>query len=738
MIALMRARHIPSLPWLPILTLTTGLVLLSACGGDTAPSGKGSAAPDATYPNAPVVLISIDTLRSDRLPAYGYDGVETPALDALRADSILYKRAYAQYPLTLPSHASIFTGMLPPEHGVRDNVGFRLETEGLPFLPRQLQEKGYHTGGAVSAYVLRADTGIGDGYDFYEDSFNLRGGASLGANQRPGSDTVARAIEWLDTVANDEKPFFLFVHLYDPHMPHTPPEPFASRFADPYDGEIATADAAVGELLDAMKRLGVYDSSLIVLLSDHGEGLGDHGEIEHGILLYREVLQVPLMLKLPGSTAGQTLAGTTIERPVSLTEVQPTIASLVGLGGSAPMLNEAGDGFPIYAETYYPRFHLGWSDLASVIEGDLHYIEGPDPELYDLANDPGQTKNILRERRSDFAALRDQLADLRREPETPAAADPETAERLAALGYLAGGASLGSGPLPDPKASLHLLPKLTRAARFQSEQKYAEAAVILKEILEENENLVDAWENLGQCLHALHRYDEAVTAYGKALELSSGSDHIALGAARLFLEMGRLDDAEAHAKLALPTNPANAHRDLARIALARGDLDGAEAAAKASLEARSNAVAPHLILAQASLTRQDIPAAGKHLLNAEAVQARRQADEDVPGLFFIRGEILAYEGRTAEAGQAFLEEIRRFPADTRPYCRLAILYALEQRPREAVGILQKMVQDNPSPLAYAAAIDTLRILGDATAAERLRQHALGLFPEHPKLVELGP
>jgi arylsulfatase A-like enzyme len=246
------------------------------------------------YPGAPVVLVSIDTLRSDRLPAYGYTGVETPAIDAFRRDAILFERAYSHYPLTLPSHASILTGLLPGEHGVRDNVGYRLASDELPYLPRELKAAGYATGAAVSAFVLQGALGLAESFDLYEDDIEGKRDTPLGGLQRPGRETLEAALPWLERVAGG--PFFFFLHLYEPHSPYRPSEPHASRWRDPYDGEVAEADAIVGRLFAELTRRGLYDRAIIVLLSDHGEGLGDHGEEEHGIFLYREALAVPLLL----------------------------------------------------------------------------------------------------------------------------------------------------------------------------------------------------------------------------------------------------------------------------------------------------------------------------------------------------------------------------------------------------------------------------------------------------------
>ena len=364
-------------PWLRLGTTGSLLVLVTiAC-----PGGRV----EIVHPNAPVILISIDTLRSDRLPAYGFNGVATPHLDAFRRDAVLFERAYAHYPLTLPSHASILTGLLPTEHGVRDNVGYRLDAEAHPYLPRLLRDRGYTTGAAVSAFEHAGrHSGLASDFDFYDDAIESGTAGTLGGVQRSGSETSAAAREWLTNAQATGKPVFFFLHLYEPHTPYDPPEPFRSRYPDRYLGEVAATDEIVGQFLADLKARGLYDDSLILVFSDHVEGLGDHGEAEHGILVYREALQVPLLVKLPGGAR----AGETVGWPVQLVDVAPTVLATVGapVPAGLPGRSLLGPDDPgersLYAETYYPRLHYGWSELHSLIAGDDHLISGPDPELY--------------------------------------------------------------------------------------------------------------------------------------------------------------------------------------------------------------------------------------------------------------------------------------------------------------------------------------------------------------------
>ncbi|MDX1383685.1 MAG: sulfatase-like hydrolase/transferase, partial [Thermoanaerobaculia bacterium] len=509
------------------------LALVAGCAADDPePAGSGTPGPggDASATGAtPIVVISIDTLRADRLPAYGYDGVETPAIDALRADGILFARAWTSVPLTLPAHASLFTGLQPPAHGIRDNLGYRLDP-ATPTLAAALGAAGYATGGAVSAYVLRAATGIGSGFDTFDDRIEVTA-QTIGELQRPGAETVARALDWLDRQTGPR--IFLFVHLFEPHSPYTPPEPFAGRYESAYDGEVAAADAAVGELLEGLRRRGLYDPALVVLLSDHGEGLGDHGEEEHGVLLHRETLQVPLIVKLPSSER----AGDTVARTVQLRDLPATVAGLVGLDAEFPgsdlLAPDADAAAPAYAETYHARLHFGWSELRSLVDGDIHFIDGPRPELYDLAADPGETRNAIQDRRADARRLRAELEAIEPAFLPPAESDPAEMEKLRALGYLAAPVR-ATGSLPDPKENLPLLRRVRAALRTAASGRHAEAVAGLEAVLAENPDMLDVRFQLAQSLTAMGRLDEALAHYRRALE--SGS--IAVPA--LLVETGRI------------------------------------------------------------------------------------------------------------------------------------------------------------------------------------------------------
>lgn len=546
----------------------SGSVVLTGCSGG-----------EESFEDAPVLLISIDTLRSDHLPAYGYGGVETPALDAFREDAILFERAYSHTPLTLPSHATLLSGVLPTVHQVRDNGGYKVDTSRHPWLPSLLGEAGYATGAAVSAFVLGPETGMGTGFDLYDAGSEQERAESARA-QLPGGRAARAAVEWIR--GQGENPFLYFLHLYEPHTPYEPPEPFATRYRDrPYDGEIAAADAILGGLFEELKRLGVYDRAVILVLSDHGEGLGDHGEEEHGLFLYRETLQVPLLLKLPGARRG----GTSVAAPAQLLDVAPTVLRLAGLpvpdgleGKSLLELEGGGAEEParrIYAETFYPRLHFGWSDLASLIEDRFHYIHGPAPELFDLAADPAETRDRLPAERRVYAALRQALEGYDRRLAEPGHVDAETARQLRALGYSGRPSLSAEGPLPDPRQRRHVIRDFEAAQQAVSQARYEEGAEIVRRVLREEPRMLDAWVFLGICSDRLGRGEEALAAYREALEISGGAPEYALEVGRQLFKLGRPEEALRHAALGEEADPAEARGLMAAVALTRRDTDEA-------------------------------------------------------------------------------------------------------------------------------------------------------------------
>lgn len=687
----------------------------------------------------PVILISIDTLRSDRLPMYGYDKVATPNLDALRADSILYERAYSHCPLTLPSHLSMMTGLLPSGHGVRDNIGYRLD-EKIPTMAESLKKNGYATGAAISAFVLRRESGIARGFDFYDDQVAPLGDANaIGRVQRDGRETVRSAQKWLDGVA--AKPFFLFLHLYEPHTPYAPPEPFRSQYRDPYDGEIANVDAIVGGFLDDLKQRGIYDEAMIVVLSDHGEGLNEHGEEEHGIFLYRSTIQVPMLIKLPGAAR----AGSSIATPVGLTDVFSTIltqtaSSMPAGGDSLPLLAAAGredESRAIYSETYYPRLHFGWSDLHSLVSGDHHYIRAPIPELYDLRNDPGETKNAIEENRRVFVRLREEIEPFVKKASAPAQVDPEEAAKLAALGYVGSTVTeTGDEELPDPKTTIDVFRQIRVAYTHFRDDRYEDALELTERLLADNGKIMDLWDLKARILAQLGRNDDAIATAREGLKIQNNSVGLLMVVSNLSILTGDLQQAQDHADLLARTEPARAHEIKARIAIHRGDFELAKKEAELSVEGSHEPASGLTTLGLVEKQRGN-PAEAMKYFDQAIDRIRDHENKRVPNLHFYRGDILARQGKNREAEDEFRKEIAAYPKSGDAYGALILLLTTENRLDEATALVFELAKKAPTVQSFASIATTLKAVGDDRGALYWARQGLKRFPGSPELLEVS-
>jgi arylsulfatase A-like enzyme len=400
---------------------------------------------------AGLVIVTLDTTRADRLSPYGLMDVSMPAFERLAREGMLFDQAWSVAPLTLPAHTSLFTGVLPPAHGVRDNAD-RL-APGRPTLAETLKANGFRTAAFVGSAVLDASRGLARGFDVYAEA------AAPEDRQRRGDEVMDAAIAWLEK--NRPEKFFLWVHLYDPHRPYDPPASYRSRAPDPYIGEIVFADAQVGRLLDAIERRNATDRTVVVVAGDHGESLGEHGERDHGVFVYESVLRVPLIVRGPGIVPGRT------PTVVRLVDVMPTVLQLAGIDppethgvSLVPLLNgsERHLDLEAYAESLYPR-QFGWTPLRTLRDGRFKVIDAPRPELYDLARDPFEERNMYDTRRPLADAMLRRLRTLAAAgPSSAQEADPDITpdarEDLAALGYVGTPYQKrlqDSGPLPDPK-----------------------------------------------------------------------------------------------------------------------------------------------------------------------------------------------------------------------------------------------------------------------------------------------
>jgi len=674
------------------------------------------------FANASIVVICVDTLRADHLPAYGYGGVETPHLDALARESTVFDNAYAHVPLTLPSHATLFTGLLPFENGVRDNVGDPL-APSHPTIAALLRSRGYATGAAVSTFLLRRSRGLAAGFDFYDDAFV--------GEERRGTETTGRLQAWIETVAG--RPFFAFLHLYDPHTPYEPPEPFRSRYVGrPYDGEIAAADAAVGGFLDFLKARGLYDRSIIVFLSDHGEGLNDHGEEEHGVFLYREAIRVPLLLRLPGARRG----APRVAEPVGLVDVLPTIAEAVGVpspGGAGRSLLRAGrEGEParrIYSETFYPRLHFSWSELTALTDRRFEYIGAPRPELYDVVADPRETKNLVALFPREFRERHAALERYHGAPPAARAVPREEEARLASLGYITVRRLPGAAALPDPKDEIETLRPFKRMfARFYAKE-YALAIAEAKAVIAEDPRNLSAWrviadslDHQGRMEAAIGTLEEGLRAVGRegvveeiaqaheqlarlvdrtgdhgrceeilrnALGLGLGTEPIRRALAEILVRSGRSREAIETLAAVGPHPEAKTLQVLGRACADAGRIEDARRAFDAALVLEP-ADAAFLVDRGELALREQKPAEARDWFRRAIA-----ADPDVPGALAPLGTALAATGDSVGALGCWRRAVERDPRDFRALFNLGVLEGRLGHVEEARQCLERFRREAP-------------------------------------------
>jgi len=518
-----------------------------------APHKSPAVAADSTHPN--IILITLDTTRADRMGFLGSKRGLTPNLDAMARQGVAFTRAYAHVPITTASHTTILTGTYPQFNRV-DDFGIPLSSR-LPYLPDLLHAQGYHTGAFVGSLILDPLDGTAPGFDrgfeIYDAGFHLRrhGMDRYKSVERRAGDVVNHALAWLSQLENG--PFFLWVHLYDAHDPYDPPPPFKEKFASqPYDGEIAYADSAVGKLIDELRKHGLYDETLIAVMADHGESLGAHGENTHGIFLYDETLHVPLLFKLPASHA----AGKKSDTRARLVDVAPTILQEAGLpvpkemqGESlAPLMNKiatnpphpagrvspltpAGNSQeedrPAYAETDYPHRAFGWSSLRALRTGKYLYIRAPDRELYNETADPESAHNLAAGSKAVADTIATQLDAFRaRTSQTLvelAKPDPEQTRKLQALGYVASDASTPHDDKnlngADPKLKIEVSNMLHDAMFDVEDARYQDAVPLLKRVLAEEPNMPIANMQYGMAQARLKNYPEAIPPLQKATQL---------------------------------------------------------------------------------------------------------------------------------------------------------------------------------------------------------------------------
>ncbi|MEN6561893.1 MAG: sulfatase-like hydrolase/transferase [Acidobacteriota bacterium] len=666
-----------------------------------------------------VVLVTLDTVRADALGCYGRGDVETPALDGFAARGVRFDRCYAQTPLTLSSHATLLTGTQPLFHRVRDNGAF-VVPQKMVTLAELFRDKGYATGAFIGAYVLDSQWGLDQGFDLYYDKFDLKKyrRVSLETVRRPADEVMDTALPWLES--RKDKPFFAWIHLYDAHAPYLPPPPYDARYAGrPYLGAIAFIDAQIGRLRQFLETSGLLDRTLIVVAGDHGEMLGEHGETTHGFFLYQAALRVPLIIATPFPQ----FRGVVAAEPAGLVDVLPTVCRMTGL----PVPDEvqgrslvpAFSGRPgrkpplVYSETFYPRFHFGWSELESVQDGRWKLILAPRPELYDLAADPreendlaGREPGVFRDLKARAAAF---MARAGRNAYQMDAAkvDAATRERLAALGYVASftdQAKLAGKALADPKDKIAVYNALAEARETARAGRPDEAVATIRRIVAADPQIPDAYFNLGSLLAEQGKLDEAIAAFERVLEIKPDEGFAALNIVTCYERSGRPDEAERFALDYLRKGVEEPHLFalLGRMKLDQKKYDEAVPYFERSVELDAEPAGSLDALATIAMARGDLSRAAEYLRRALAIEPDR------PNIHYRIGWIAEKQGRTTEAEAEYRAELRVSPKHFQALYYLARIYDAAKdfgKEREALEKALEADPKSPLPCFYLARLD---------------------------------
>jgi arylsulfatase A-like enzyme/Tfp pilus assembly protein PilF len=632
-----------------------------------------------------LLLVTIDTLRSDYVSYAGSAKVKTPYLDRLAEGGVFFTETRSPVPLTLPAHASILTGAYPPAHGVRVNGRDRLSEENQT-LAEILKAKGYATAAFVGAFVLDRRFGLAQGFDVYEDELSSDPKALENLEAERDASAVASSFSaWLKEKPS-ERPFFAWIHFYDPHAPYSPPEPYRGQYPqDPYAGEVAYTDAAVGRVIGELESSGLLDRTLVAVVGDHGEGLGEHGEGTHSVLIYNSTLSVPFLLYAPGRIEGNGR----VEAVNGTVDVAPTLLDYLGFEKTLAQgrsLRPAIEGSEmeeaaVYSESLYASVHLGWSELRALERGGMRYIEAPRPELYDVSADPGELQNLLESKKSIARDMREELERIRGRIEDPARRkaaplDADTEARLKSLGYVSSSAPKALSSAVDPKDRMPLWNELQIGIHELGLGNYDLAGRILEKALETEKDMPLVYENLGTVYMRLGRHADAERIYREALArgLEDSDFHANLGLLHYYRRQWSEAEKELLLALALDPRSVAALVHLGNTLRASGRPEEAIERYEAALE-----ISPRYLYAFDGLGR----AYSNLGRPEEALDAFREVvrldPEGAQGYFNLAVQ-LEQMGRAAEAIETYRELLRRASSGAPP--------ELVRRASEAVDRLE--------------------------------------------------
>jgi len=607
-------------------------------------------------PSTPVILISVDTLRADHLSCYQAARRQTPHIDALAKNGTLFSQVSTPFPLTLPAHVALFTSTYPFANGVSDN-GEPLQSRTVT-LATVLKGAGYRTAAFVGSFILDRRFGLSRGFDVYDGPFDLHNKIAGGASERkrPGTQVSEAAMHWLD--GNSSAPFFLFLHLYDLHLPYDLPQDPNQRHGETgYTAELAYVDRVLGDFLAFLEKRQLLAKTLIVFVSDHGEGLGEHGESSHGYFIYQSTLHVPLIFHWPAGS--RRIPQDRVDEPATLLDVAPTILEAIGVPRPTEMrgrsLMGAGGAEDVYSESVYARLHFGCATLRSLRAGRYKFIEAPKPELYDLASDPRELRNLYAQERSKAAALGARIAAVRAGSPSGRAGKahsptPETAEALRSLGYLSGSTSSSRAePHVDPKDRIGTFEQYLGALGKSSAGRLAEADGVLESLRDKLPDVVDIRFNLGLNQQRLGEPAQAAREFQRVVEMdpANAPAHFELGFCHFLLR--QRDDAIKQLKAALALEPwyTRADEALADIYIQAKDFAQARAHLNHLLSVDPNSYTAHFNLGVMAALEQNWSEAQRQ------VRSALRADPGSAEAHNTLGMILQKQGKNEEAEREF-------------------------------------------------------------------------------------
>lgn len=708
---------------------------------------SAKAGPNPAREGLNVLFIVLDTCRQDHLGCYGNNKIKTPNIDSLASQGVRFEDVISQVPLTCASHASIFTSTYPQYNKVRDNGSFRLEKSYLT-LAEILKDNGYATSAFVSSIVLDARYGLNQGFDTYDDKMPKRGKERIIKfmdEERTADQITEAAAKWLKE--NKGKKFFLWAHYYDPHTVYNPPPPYKEIYRDNlYDGEIAFADEQIGKLLATLKELGQDKKTLIVFCSDHGEGLGEHGESGHAVFIYDATLRVPLIFMQPDLIP----QGKVVSEEARLIDIMPTILDLLGLkkpketqGSSLTGLingKHRPQDLSAYSESNYAHYHFNWSELKSWRTPEWKYIKSTEPELYDLKNDPHELTNLAKEKPDVVVKLDRELeAFLKKttsaKKEKKAKVDEETKEKLMSLGYVQG--TTGATKEPVPIKMVQVMERMNLADRQANSGLLNEAVAGYFEVIKLDAGNMEAYLHLAQCYKEQEKYDEAIKYFKKAASFKPDEPQVHNGLGNIYKNMGKVDMAFEEFQLALkmePDDPAlinnlgwchqqkldfekameyyqkaiklendlpTAHANMAICYRVKGELDKAIAELNIALKQDPELAFAHSELCACIATKGDINGAIPHCQQA--------IELDPNGLdgYVNLGVCLERKGEYAKAVENYKKALKIAPWHALAHCNIGNAYMELKQFDLARQHFQKALQINPG---YTRAREALQIL----------------------------